>query len=607
MITISEELRFQIEEYLIGIPDIDNEDLRKQIARDARFSKRIINKIKWKIQPSANFVSYFIDFLLEWGDIDDDDDRISIIEYLKATYRMVGGDAQQALSVLLRSLDIEISDRKKKADSEFKFINREQDIADLTDEISVSPRHAVHAPAGFGKTWLLGRLKHVFNNKGWLAASFTMDQDTTIEDLAAGLLKSIDNEAEISFNNKNTEDMADEFSGILKRFWEEHQPGKGIVLLIDTNTIPTNVKVFNYLINTWLPGVITNFQGLTFFATELSRFRIILAGRFFDNSIVMQLQALDGSYSIYQLTPFSDSVIAKSVSTYLPDIQSDWRVELWSNLFFYSGGHPGILNTLLKYYSDQNKPLPRKFFDKNTQLIEKVVLEELNAILNDIPADAKNLLISLSPFRYLSYEVIEEIVSDYNEMLYGQNDVNLIVDNLTQRYLLTWDEQTGHLLKDAISRRIMTLYLRLTNKQNDLDYSRRCSIAKSIYLNRLSDLSGNNVPSTRWAIEVLFQSLHESSHLIGKVSNRQDLRKRFWGESDDGNVPPSLNSILHECLEKLVDGREKRMQIAALQRVASADWEFIFTLNYFLRDEVFNQNWLGVLLAKTQSYLNNSG
>jgi len=607
MSPIHEELRSQIEEYLLNIPEIDDEDLRKQIARNARFTKRLFNKIEWNKQPSAHFVSYLLDFLIEWGDIDEADKRNSSLEYLKATQGMVGGQARIKLFQLLQSLEAEIlgSSIKALGQPEFKFINREQEISELTDEISLSPRHAIHAPAGFGKSWLLTRLRHVYLNKGWVVCNCSVGGDTTLTGLAQTLINSINPGKKLEFPNDDIEDIAEEFSGALKQMWESRQPGRGIVLLIDTDTVPREIKIFDLLLKEWLPAVIKNFQGLVFFGSEMSRFRIILAGRFFDNEIVNTLQSLDGSYSIYPLSAFSDIVLARSVNNYLSDINSVWRTELWSTLFYHSGGHPGIFNRILQFYQEQNKPLPRRFFEKNEDTIQQMVNEEIKIILEDIPDRVKELLIALSPFRYLSYDVLEEIITSRYKIPSQFTDFNDIVDKLTQTYLVSWDDQIGHLLRDTISRRIMAIYLRSV-ADVDPNYIDRCYIAKEIYRHRLIDLS-DVVPATRWAVEYLFQALQIATKQIGTIQGRRELRRAFWGETDDSAQPPSPNTFLYNCLTDLIENRDMRIQIEALQRIMHADWEFKFNVNYYLRDDIYNQIWFGVLLSKTQSFLKKNG
>ena len=163
---------------------------------------------------------------------------------------------------------------------EVEFVNREREIRDLTDEISLSPGYAIHAPAGFGKTWLLRRIQHEFSREHWLTCLAVVDKKCSILSLANDLLDSADC-PRISDSAPDPLILADLFARRLKIRWQQQDRKfqNGIVLLIDCGVLPTEIPIFSDIIKTWLPIVVRNIYGLQFFSSEKSRLRTIISGK----------------------------------------------------------------------------------------------------------------------------------------------------------------------------------------------------------------------------------------------------------------------------------------------------------------------------------------
>lgn len=106
---ISSELRWQIHNYLLDIPDINQADRRLQIAQEADFPQGLIRQVDWNKQPSDLFVSNLIDRTLNWGEFDKTDLRHALVEYLRCTERFVGGTKQLVLLALLENVRDEIN------------------------------------------------------------------------------------------------------------------------------------------------------------------------------------------------------------------------------------------------------------------------------------------------------------------------------------------------------------------------------------------------------------------------------------------------------------------------------------------------------------------
>ena len=78
-----------------------------------------------------------------------------------------------------------------------------------------------------------------------------------------------------------------------------------------------------------------------------------------------------------------------------------------------------------------------------------------------------------------------------------------------------------------------------------------------------------------WAIEYLYQILQEHTGVILNPEQRVSLRARFDNE-------------ITNALQWLIDRRDSRIEQLTLKQALGKDWEFRFTVNYFLREEEYN-------------------
>jgi hypothetical protein len=81
-----------------------------------------------------------------------------------------------------------------------------------------------------------------------------------------------------------------------------------------------------------------------------------------------------------------------------------------------------------------------------------------------------------------------------------------------------------------------------------------------------------------WAIEYLFQFLQKSALLINNSEQRQELRRNFMSQE------------LPKVLDWLGTGRKAQEQKMHLLRSIEEDWEFMFTVNYYLRKTEYNDD-----------------
>jgi hypothetical protein len=107
------------------------------------------------------------------------------------------------------------------------------------------------------------------------------------------------------------------------------------------------------------------------------------------------------------------------------------------------------------------------------------------------------------------------------------------------------------------------------------EFKDNCMKAYYIYLNRLSDQTLQD--RTKWAAEAIFQYLQSRTPLILEKSKRRELHSMFYSEN-----------VLGVLLNTFAGGfnKEKRnSELGALIEAIDKDWELIFLVNYYLREE----------------------
>jgi hypothetical protein len=175
----------------------------------------------------------------------------------------------------------------------------------------------------------------------------------------------------------------------------------------------------------------------------------------------------------------------------------------------------------------------------------------------------------LSIFRYLDYSVIRRLL---DEAVYPEHESEFdLADELTGTYLMDWK---GRLLCDDITRRL--LVIRLLREIGPRSFAKHCQRAREICKSRLQELNAQT--PERWAIEYLFQSLQQHTEDIQVRQKREEIHQGFFEQT----VPEALQLLTS------VDSRHAREEQNALKRALEADWEFHFTVNYFLRQDEYN-------------------
>lgn len=447
------------------------------------------------------------------------------------------------------------------------FTNREDELQHILSSFA-PPYHLVDAPAGYGKTALLQELKRRFVEQRWMCAYVSVQEHGTVPEIAQTLA------VELGLTPVPGADARRLGLDLGKQIIDQRgmdfdrraaDVRRGIVLLIDVDKRPWTslLPTVDALFTDFIPGVEYSLRKLEFFKEEHSPFRVIFAGRYLAGKTP---EATPLSLTILKLTPFDYEVIRDTARAY-----SDQRDinQLAAHLMYYTGGHPGCIARVLALFEERKYPPDDFFRYSGEDILDDILCREANAVRNDVPRELRTIFDDLSIFRYLDYDVLRRLLE---EAIYpGYASEFDLADELTGTYLMDWK---GRLLRDDITRRL--LVIRLSREIDPRLFASYCQRAQAICAARLQEPTVQ--APERWTIEYLFQALQQHLDAIHDPQRREEVRRAFFGEA----VPQALRLLVG------VPGRNPREEYHTLKRALEADWEFRFTVNYFLRRDKYN-------------------
>ncbi len=236
----------------------------------------------------------------------------------------------------------------------------------------------------------------------------------------------------------------------------------------------------------------------------------------------------------------------------------------------------------LKLYKEHGMP-PQEFVDQLSNTIwTDIVKPVVSSITTKVASSsAVKKLMSNNVLRYMDYATLRKLIA-FLEIPEVRDEFDL-ADQLTYSTSLNWN---NHLLRDDITRRL--IYIGLRNGSSD-EFLHLCQIAQIICEEAIRDNS--TFYPDMWAIEYLFQFLQQRALLINNSKQRQELRGNF------------MSQALPKVLDWLATGRNPQEQKMHLLRSIDEDWEFMFTVNYYLRDNEYNDDAVEELKSKINSHL----
>lgn len=450
------------------------------------------------------------------------------------------------------------------------FANREDEIRLILSSFAPA-YYLLDAPAGYGKTELLKELEQRFKELGWDCAYVSVDERSTLADLVTALAENL----EVSPLLDQSLPLRLRLGSALHRQWRdiarEGTTKEGLTLLIDIEKRPS-LSVVKKLLQELIPAIHENLHILEFFSGRgrHNHFRVILAGRYLAAS--PEIKAITLPLTDLRLSPFDHDVIRDSAREYLIGQNEQSINQLSAHLFYLTAGHPGCMAQILKMYEEIGLA-PDPFLENFGEaiwrdIVRKFVEEVRDGILTN-SRELHKVFNQLSVFRYVDYVVLKQILD--NDVSVAKDEFDL-ADKLTATYLFDWK---GRFLRDDITRRLLAIGLRHERPQ---EFSELCRQAQEICAKRLRQ--SNVQRPEMWMIEYLFQSLQQHANVILDPAQRLFIRDTF------------LNEDVSKALRMLVDDRNippenRREEQNALTQAMEEDWEFRFTVNYYLRKDQY--------------------
>ena len=445
------------------------------------------------------------------------------------------------------------------------FMNREDEMDGILSPYYAPAYHLLDAPAGYGKTWFLRKLKDRFEAEKWECAYGSTSKSKhgslpeLVDDLATGL----------NIKAPLNGDAGQMGTGFAKALTEERLSDitrKGVVLLIDYDKKPMP-SILGALLEGFIPQVRNGLCAYPFFKQKDNHFRVVVAGRYLKGEKAVQDTRLP--LTVQRLTPFNYKVIQDTTRECFPELDRDELVQLSAHVMHLTGGHPGCVTHALGLYKQKGGGADDFAQAWGEEIWKDSVRQVASDIREGVPEGLRANFDVISVFRHLDYAILRALITGKAPILNYARDQFDLADELTFTHLLEHKDRT---LQDDITRRLVSI--RLRKEVGQQQFQSLCQQAQSIYAKQLQS-SKNLVPQVM-AIEYLFQSLQQHTGVIESAQERAKIRKSFY----DMEVPKMLHLLL--------SGRDSRAEKQPLMQALHEDWEFRFTVNYFLRQDQYS-------------------
>ena len=426
----------------------------------------------------------------------------------------------------------------------------------------VPPYYIIDAPAGYGKTDLLLELERDFQSIGWVCAYVSADEHPRLRNLVKALFRELGLGEPTS--GPDAKKLGSQLANALTQQKMEEITRKGIVFLIDLGKIPSDVLI-RELLDTFIPSFQKNLQYLDFFSNAHNRFRVLLAGRYLATHKEISTTSLP--LSIYPLPPFSYKILLDTARKYLDGLMDTIIVQVSAHIMHLTGGHPGCMASLLELYKRKCFPSP-DFVEDFQQDIQEIINYEIEQVRQSTPTQLQNVMDALGMFRYFNPNTLNHLTQE--GCVPGYSDAYTLAYDLTTSYLMDWD---GPLLRNDSMHRLLALRLR--------EQAAPCILAQDICLEYLKTLADFESKPEPWIIEYLYQYLQRFAPVVQDSAERAKLKQQFLQEL----VPDLMQNIV---LPLHKSGKNIRWYRDSLERALEKDEEFIFTVNYYLREEQYD-------------------
>jgi len=464
------------------------------------------------------------------------------------------------------------------------FVNRKEELERVL-YLPNGPYYLFDAPPGYGKTSLLERIEKAFKDLGWFCVYVSLEKYRTLSKIIDHLKRELGIACQFYPHNiKHTGEV------LGREIAKKRKNERGLVLLFDVDHgwEDDYAPVLDDLIHNLIPSIwdgLTNGQVPQHFRREPNSYRVIIAGRSLSTKLhrVSSGSPLFSNENIIRLKPFTYGVAQHICTNYLQDEQS--CNDFAAHLLFHTGGHPSCMVRALELFN-QAECNPDDFWTNYRDKIYGITFAEMNSVRNGIPREHRRIINMLCLYRRLDKTILRESITDGLIEPEIAQDVPDLVRKLVSKSLLELDPNSAFQhLTDDITRKLLAIQLRLDI--SDQEFRRDCLKARNLYLRHLEASTDFR---HLWAIEVLYEYLMANVKDICDSENRRALRTNFFCTE------------LPFVLQHIPKNSEPSLEYESLERILKNDEEFQFTVNYFLRDDGYNNSMYIKMLNIIEQY-----
>ncbi|MCP4107086.1 MAG: hypothetical protein GY749_16360 [Desulfobacteraceae bacterium] len=406
---------------------------------------------------------------------------------------------------------------------------------------------------------MIQAVKVQLEKQGWLCIHIDLSREKnySFKDLIYNILQYSGQEA-----TGNPDLKIPKKSGFLisQRIIKEYKHEKKILILAD-ETDSLNEDSVKQFFEEVIPAVK---DGLSI-ADKSIQLRTIFAGRY-----ISQWEQLCSKTTLkpMSLTPFDFSAVYQTVGQFASEnkleLRPEYKQQFASHLMYFTGGYPGCMAEILG--NDMGLPV-EEIVSKEIEYYKTIVKPVIDEIKVHIPDSLKEAFNIFSVVRRCNTTLLQQFID--KGMIEWSGSVHDLEDALTRTYLVNREDG---FIKDDITRRLLAIHMR---QKNQSDFIRICKKTISIYESWLK--SPMAVRPAIAAIELFFQKLQYYYFFFNKEVVVEKRRQQAVND-------------LNDILEKLAFERDSYTIISVFKDAFTNDWELRFTINYLLRDDIYDND-----------------
>ncbi len=447
--------------------------------------------------------------------------------------------------------------RPENPSEDISFVNRKKELSDF----STIPYLIIDAPSQYGKTELLKKLQSQSKSDDKYCFYIELPNESGKNDVLCQILRKLQkcqNKPEMICNEKPClqKNVLSKISTYLLSNMKAAAK-KRISLYIDrADRLPdSDVKeLFDHTLLELYEQINT--------INRIS-FQVIIAGRDISR---WKEKIKELPFEVRFLSPFDFNAVKEMVVLYdaqkrinfLPEYQRDFA----ALLLYLTGGHPGLMLFILEQYYQQSTT---RILQHEQELYHR---QQFTTLFRELGGEIIALPFrDLSIFRRYTIELLQKIIAAKMIPFHGE------AEDLEKqlRFSRLVNQTDDGFIQDGIVRRVFAIQLRHEN--GDAAFATLCQRAKEIYKAHLLEFA--HAPHIV-ATEILFEEILRLYYSSAQKSNSSERYKAFF--SKEGELENCLQILLH----KVTIGDYIINQFHQMLK-AEQDWEFKFTVNFFLR------------------------